>query len=218
LDEWTLQLCSEANLSPPNLITNELMPLPPADSRSITSEFLLTEDPNNTPDQLTYTIVTLPQNGKILFGTTELGVGSKFTQQSSSAGNIKYEHDGSNTTTDSFTFTVDDGEGGLIATPQFNIELDPDIMINTEDLLNQNDISIFPNPANEIINVGFSKTLNEEISVRIFNLQGQLLQEKIVANSQELIQLHTKNFADGIYFVQVRTESQSLTERVAIQR
>ncbi len=218
LDEWTLQLCSEANLSPPSLITNELMPLPPADSRSITSEFLLTEDPNNTPEQLTYTIVTLPQNGKLLFGTTELEVGSKFTQQSSSAGNIKYEHDGSNTTTDSFTFTVDDSEGGLIATPQFNIELDPDIMINTEDLLNQNDISIFPNPANEIINVGFSKSLNEEISVRIFNLHGQLLQEKIVANTQELIQLQTQNFADGIYFVQVRTESQSLTERVAIQR
>ena len=218
LDEWTIQLCSEANLSPPTLVNNELMPLPPADSRAITPEFLLTEDPNNTPDQLTYTIVTLPQNGKLLFGTTELVVGSKFSQQSSSAGNIRYEHDGTNTTTDSFTFTVDDGEGGLIATPQFNIELDPDIMINTEDLLEQNDISIFPNPANDIINVGFTKSLNDKISVRIFNLHGQLLQEKIVANAQELIQLNTKNFADGIYFVQVRTENQSLTERVVIQR
>lgn len=218
IDEWTLELCSEVNLSPPTLVNNVLMPLIPGTSRNITSEFLLTEDANNSPDQLTYTVVTVPENGTLFFGTTELLLGSKFTQQSSSAGNISYEHDGTNTTTDSFTFTVDDGEGGLIATPQFNIELDPDIMINTEDLFNQNDISIFPNPANEIINIGFSKSLNEEISVRIFNVQGQLLQEKNAKNTQEVIQMNTKNYADGIYFVQVRTESQSLTKRVAIQK
>ena len=49
-------------------------------------------------------------------------------------------------------------------------------------------------------------------------MQGQLLQEKNAANTQEVIQLNTKNYADGIYFVQVRTESQSLTKRVVIQK
>ncbi len=218
LDEWTLQICSEANLSPPELITNETMPLPPAATRPIDSDFLLTQDPNNGPEEITYTIVTLPENGKLYFITSELEVGDKFTQNSSSAGNILYTHDGGASTEDSFTFIVDDSEGGLIATPQFNIVLDPDVMIATEDILDQNEISIFPNPANDLINIGFTKPINEEIIVRIFSVQGKLLAEKMVKNSQDLIQMQTSRFANGIYFVQVKTEEQMMTERVTIQR
>jgi len=218
LNEWTLQICSEANLSPPSLIKNETMPLPPGFTRPIDAEFLLTEDPNNGPEEITYTIVTLPENGKLYFINDELEVGDKFTQNSSSAGNIRYTHDGGVSTEDSFTFTVDDTEGGLIATPQFNIIVDPDVVISTEDLATQNDISIFPNPANDLINIGFTKPVNEEIIVHIFSVQGKLLAEKVVKNSQDLIQMETSRFANGIYFVQVRTEGQMMTERVTIQR
>ncbi|MFK7775234.1 MAG: reprolysin-like metallopeptidase [Saprospiraceae bacterium] len=218
LNEWTLQICSEANLSPPSLIKNETMPLPPAATRPIDSEFLLTEDPNNGPEEITYTVVTLPQNGKLFFINDELEVGDKFTQNSSSAGNILYTHDGGASMEDSFTFTVDDSEGGLIATPQFNIIIDPDVIISTEDVLDQNEISIFPNPANDLINIGFTKPVNEEIIVQIFSVQGKLLAEKSVKNSQDLIQIQTSRFANGIYFVQVRTEGQMMTERVTIQR
>jgi subtilisin-like proprotein convertase family protein len=218
LNEWTLQICSEANLSPPELIKNETMPLPPGFTRPIDEEFLLTEDPNNGPEDITYTIVTLPANGKLYFLTDELEVGDKFTQNSSSAGNIRYTHDGGVSTEDSFTFVVDDSEGGLIATPQFNIIIDPDVVISTEDLVEQNEISIFPNPANDLINIGFAKPVNEEIIVRIFSVQGKLLAEKMVKNSQDLIQMETSRFANGIYFVQVRTEGQMMTERVTIQR
>lgn len=218
LNEWTLQVCSEANLSPPSLIKNETMPLPPGFTRPIDDEFLLTEDPNNEPEDITYTIVTLPENGKLYFITDELGVGDKFTQSSSSAGNILYTHDGGTSTEDSFTFVVDDSEGGLIATPQFNIIIDPDVIISTEDLVEQNEISIFPNPANDLINIGFTKPVNEEIIVRIFSVQGKLLAEKMVKNSQDLIQMQTNRLANGIYFVQVRTAGQMMTERVTVQR
>ena len=218
LNEWTLQICSEANLSPPELITNETMPLPPGVTRPIDSDFLLTDDPNNGPEEITYTIVTLPQNGQLFFITSELQVGDKFTQNSSSAGNVLYTHDGGALMVDSFTFVVDDSEGGLIATPQFNIVIDPDVIIATEDILNQNEISIFPNPANDLINIGFTKPVKEEIIVRIFSVQGKLLAERMVKNSQDLIQMQTSRFANGIYFVQVRTEDQMMTERVTIQR
>ncbi len=218
LNEWTLQICSEANLSPPELIKNETMPLPPGFTRPIDDEFLLTVDPNNGPEDITYTIVTLPENGKLYFLTDELTVGDKFTQNSSSPGNILYTHDGGASTEDSFTFVVDDSEGGLIATPQFNIIIDPDVVISTEDLVEQNEISIFPNPANDLINIGFTKPVNEEIIVQIFSVQGKLLAEKMVKDSQDLIQMQTSRFASGIYFVQVRTEGQMMTERVTIQR
>ena len=218
LNEWTLQICSEANLSPPSLIKNETMPLPPGATRPIDSEFLLTDDPNNGPEEITYTIVTLPQNGKLYFLTSELQIGDKFKQNSSSAGNIIYTHDGGASTEDSFTFVVDDSEGGLIATPQFNIVIDPDVVIATENILNQNEISIFPNPANNLINIGFRKPINEEIIVRILSVQGKLLVEKVVKNPQDLIQMQTSRFANGIYFIQVKTKEQMMTDRVTIQR
>ena len=58
LDAWSLQLCAENNITPPDLIKNDPMPLPPATGRNITDEFLLAEDPNNTPEELTYTSVS----------------------------------------------------------------------------------------------------------------------------------------------------------------
>ncbi len=92
------------------------------------------------------------------------------------------------------------------------------MIISTEDLVAQNEISIFPNPANDLINIGFTNPINEEIIVRIFSVQGKLLVEKMVENSQDLIQMQTSRFANGIYFVQVRTKEQMMTERVTIQR
>lgn len=218
LDSWEIQMCAESNLNPPTLIKNETMPLPPGSGRNITNEFLLAEDANNTPEELDYTLVTLPANGKLYFLGNELFVGSIFRQSSINGNNVLYVHDGSATTDDNFTFTIHDGEGGLIATPQFNIVLDPDVQVNTDDLVEENLISIFPNPANNILFIGFEKPMNEKIDVQVFNAQGQLVQNRSFDNVNELLELNTQNFASGVYFIQILTEEKTMVERVTIQR
>ena len=218
LDEWEIQMCAESNLNPPTLIKNETMPLPPGSGRNITDEFLLAEDANNTPEELTYTLVTLPANGQLYFLGNELFVGSTFRQSSVTGGNVLYVHDGSATTEDNFTFTINDGEGGLIATPQFNIILDPDVQVNTDDLVDENTISIFHNPANNVLFIGFEKPVNQNIDIQIFNAQGQLVQERIFSNVTELLEMSTQNLASGVYFIQVLTEEKTMVERVTIQR
>ncbi len=67
LEEWSIELCSNASANPPYLVTNELMPTPPGGGRQITNEFLLSEDDDNGPEDLVYTIVTAPQNGTLFF-------------------------------------------------------------------------------------------------------------------------------------------------------
>ena len=218
LNSWTIQLCAESNLNPPNLIKNETMPVAPASGRNITDEFLLVEDANNTPSELDYTLVTLPNNGSLYFLGNELSIGSTFRQSSVTGGNVLYVHDGSTTTEDHFTFTVNDGEGGLIATPQFNILIDPDVSVNTEDLEDENTISIFPNPANDILFIGFEKSIQENIQVQIFNAQGQLVRDRSFNNVDQLLQINTQQFANGVYFVQVSTKEKTMIERVTIQR
>ncbi len=48
-----------------------------------------------------------------------------FTQANINSGNLTYTHDGGETTSDSFTFTVSDGAGGSLSATTFNITVTP---------------------------------------------------------------------------------------------
>ena len=78
---------------------------------------LTTTDADNTPAQLTYTITSGPSHGTLK--RSRLAT-TNFTQADVTAGLITYQHDGRATTSDSFAFTVDDGQGSS-STGTFNI-------------------------------------------------------------------------------------------------
>ncbi len=72
---------------------------------------LQTTDVDNSISQLVYTVTTLPANGAIRVSGTALAAGNTFTQADIDAGLVTYDHDDSQTSSDSFAFTVDDGTG-----------------------------------------------------------------------------------------------------------
>ena len=218
LQEWALQLCSNASANPPFLVTNEIMPTPPGGGRQITDEFLLSEDDDNGPAQLTYTIVTAPENGTLFFLSNPLEVGMTFRQSTINAGNLKYVHNGGPEMTDGFTFAVEDGEGGWFGTPRFEIEMDPDVMIGTEDLVNVNDFELFPNPVQNLLNLRFSNPLNDKLEVYITNVQGQVLQSRIFDNIINQAMINTSQLSNGIYFINVKSENSSITKKFVIQK
>ncbi|QEF96415.1 Cadherin domain protein [Stieleria maiorica] len=78
---------------------------------TVTTAMLETTDVDNTDSQLVYTVDTVPTNGTLYRNGVALNVSDTFTQADIDAGLISYDHDGSNTTSDSFDFTVDDGVG-----------------------------------------------------------------------------------------------------------
>ena len=61
---------------------------------------------------------------------------------------ITYEHDGSETVSDSFQFTVSDGSGGSIGNTTFIITVTP---VNDEPIIVSNTGSTFPNGGSGII-------------------------------------------------------------------
>ena len=76
----------------------------------ITAELLYT-DSEQPASSVSYTVTGGLANGQLeLTGNPGVAVTS-FTQAQIDAGEVVYVHDGSNTTTDSFTFDVDDGQG-----------------------------------------------------------------------------------------------------------
>ncbi len=67
---------------------------------TITSAWLQADDPDNTPDELTYTVSTEPEQGYLNLNT--------FTQADIDAGRLIYTRTGEET--DSFSFNITDGE------------------------------------------------------------------------------------------------------------
>jgi len=72
-------------------------------------------DPGTT---LTFTVTSAPSSGA-------LNLGSSFTQAQIDAGALNYTQDGSEVTSDAFSFTVSDGNGGSIGSTVFAITVTP---------------------------------------------------------------------------------------------
>ena len=94
----------------------------------ITSAMLGEGDLDDDGSELTYTVTSLPTNGTLsLSGFGALGLNDTFTQADLDAGKVTYDHNDSETTSDSFGFSLADGgeDGSTPATGTFNLTIDP---------------------------------------------------------------------------------------------
>lgn len=110
----------------PTVSTNTGLTLNEAATASITSSKLSVTDPDNTAAEVTFTVTTFPTHGGLYRQATLLSsTDATFTQQDVNNGYVTYQHDGGETTSDSFSFTVADGSGGSIGTTNFAITVTP---------------------------------------------------------------------------------------------
>jgi subtilisin family serine protease len=75
--------------------------------------------------------------------------------------------------------------------------------IDTEKM--QNTVNVFPNPANDLLTISNPK--NERIELNLYNLAGNKLKQVILTNNENTIS--TRNFASGIYILQVKTNQKT---------
>ncbi|MGI0487175.1 cadherin-like domain-containing protein [Pantanalinema rosaneae CENA516] len=105
---------------PPVLVTNAALTINQDATVPLTSTLLRATDAEflTLPDQIVYTIVTAPQNGSLFRNNT---VTTSFTQADLDNGRVSYDHNGTNTNSDSFTFTISDGVNTVTPASTFNI-------------------------------------------------------------------------------------------------
>ncbi|MEE4193387.1 MAG: cadherin-like domain-containing protein, partial [Halieaceae bacterium] len=110
---------------PPTLDTNSTLNLDEGATATITNAFLSASDIDDPASGITYVVDSLPGNGSLLINGVLATVGATFTQDDVDSGLITYVHDDSDTTADSFNFSVDDGDedgsGATSATFNFSI-------------------------------------------------------------------------------------------------
>ncbi|MBX2893482.1 MAG: proprotein convertase P-domain-containing protein [Saprospiraceae bacterium] len=204
LEIFKLEFCTSVSVSPPYLVNNHPLLLPQGTNKLITPDLLLVDDADNTPAELLYTLLTVPQFGlldKIGFGN--LQPGHQFTQAELNAGLLRFFDYGTNTGgTDGFRFMVTDGQGGFFGTPKFTIQ--PFNPVSTQEpsgtLLS---FSLFPNPTSDAVWLTLDRPATSEMWVGLFSAAGQLLQTTNLPHGTERLQVRVGSLPKGIYLVRV---------------
>lgn len=199
VQEYVLELCSNVVFASPILVVNNQMPLPSGVGRRISPDFLLAEDENNSSEELTYTLVKLPQNGLLRRGELDLSVGDQFTQKDINELNIRYQHSGEEES-DDFVFTVEDGEGGWVDLTSFEILIDNNTVLSVEDAPIP-DYKVFPNPSRGLLTIQF-EVAQPDVSYRVFDLMGRSVSFQ-ASLSQQGGQINLSGVSDGIYFIEI---------------
>ncbi|WP_035276065.1 cadherin-like domain-containing protein, partial [Desulfogranum japonicum] len=107
----------------PSLSTNNGLQLNEGATATIPIDSLEYTDAEQDDATLTYTITDLADHGATKNNGSTLGLNGTFTQSDVTNNLITYVHDGSNTTSDSFIFSVADGVGGEVTNQTFNITI-----------------------------------------------------------------------------------------------
>ena len=92
--------------------------------------------------------------------------------------------------------------------------------VNIEDWLNQAnawDVAVYPNPTSTLLNVQFNLPKEDKILVALFDVQGKLVLEKNVGNSnagehKEMLDL--THFPNGTYVCRISGQQHSITKKV----
>lgn len=106
----------------PEIIVNSGVSLLEGGSAIISSMLLAATDPDNAPAQLRFRVLQVPAHGSLLVGSTPVTANGTFLQTDIDTNNVRYTHDGTNTTSDTFRFEVTDGSA-TSAAATFNIAI-----------------------------------------------------------------------------------------------
>lgn len=110
--------------SNPTIVNNSATYLEGASATTVANTALQVTDAEQAAAALTFTLTSVPANGSVAKSGSTLAVNGTFTQADIDNGIITYTHNGSETVSDSFNFSVSDGAGGS-ATGTFNVTITP---------------------------------------------------------------------------------------------
>lgn len=82
---------------------------------------------------------------------------------------------------------------------------------------NANDLVLYPNPANQYINVDVSKIKNI-VSLKIINEIGQEVYTDNNINAIQLKTINTSAFANGLYILEIETKENTLTQKFIVKQ
>ncbi len=92
---------------------------------------------------------------------------------------------------------------------------DTDVPNGIQDLVSQNDILVYPNPASDLLNVFVQSTSqSQESIVKIYNTIGKIVSLSVVEGQHSTIDI--SSLAPGIYYCSVETDKTSFSKKIVV--
>jgi len=91
--------------------------------------------------------------------------------------------------------------------------LDCVLGVNDNDF--KNSVLLYPNPANNEFTVNLGTSVDGDVDISMVNTLGQTVLMQSASTTQSIVDV--SNLNTGIYFVTIKTESQSVTKKVIVQ-
>lgn len=92
-------------------------------------------------------------------------------------------------------------------------------LTGVENVINQNSVSLYPNPTNGAATLAFNIVKAGNVSVQVVDLTGRVVatvaNETMTAGARK-VTINTDNLASGVYNVQVQTEEGNFTQRLSV--
>ncbi len=208
---WSIELCSDAVLSPPVLVHNEVLMADNGVELAITPTHLQVTDADNAPVELVYTLVSQPQFGMVKKWGIPLQLGEHFTQFDIDYGDVTYYNWPGDHPADEFLFAVTDGQGGLVPVTAFHIQIGP---VATGDV-EQTGFVLYPNPAADRVTVQFDNDWTGRKQLRLSDVTGRVIRQVTVADKQ--YQWYVGDLPPGVYFVQVSAGDRRQMRKLVVE-
>ena len=212
LQGFALRVCSNIALNPPSLITNNPLTLPAGSNAGIGEQLLRVDDADNTPQQLIYTLITLPAHGLLLVNGGSVVVGTQFTQADINSGGLRYYDYGLNQGQDAFDFSVTDGNGGLISG---TFVVQPSVGTIQPGLATSFDLA--PNPAGSIAVLAFAQPLETDSKVTLYNASGQVVRSWQLSAGVNSHRIELQDVPKGVYAVALENAAQKGVKKLIVQ-
>lgn len=211
---YTLDICSELIVNDPFLVINLVLQMNKGETKGIGKDLLLSQDNDNGPSELIYTVMAPTGHGDLLINGVVAVVGSKFSQKDIDDGKLSYHHTGQDQEIDGFLFTVEDGHGGWFGSDFFKIVIGT---VGTSDQEDNLDLNIYPNPTTGMLQISADKALDKNASLRILNLQGQLMLRKDIG-FQKADVVNIQHLQAGIYILEIRSGNKHSVNKIVLEK
>lgn len=201
LDGWCFEVCGNISPEAPELLAADAVTLNSFETKTIGSDKLHVSHGSYGDNDLTITIVEIPQHGNLRINGQNISAGATLTMADVENGQLSYQNNSNESENDHFSFIVTDPNGGFLGTPS----IDFIIFTATKDQLPViAGLDIFPNPTTSQLNVRWNEDVRVE-QYSLFDAQGRQISTTKTNNASSLA-IDVSNWASGVYFIQLHAE------------
>lgn len=84
--------------------------------------------------------------------------------------------------------------------------------------INEVNVSVFPNPAADLIAIQIKDLVKENCVVELFDVTGKLVDKTILYQGSTIVYFDTKKLYNGIYFIKLKIGNQEINRKIVIEK